>query len=114
MSDEINQYRDRFPTTTSMTIVAADQSPTSHVDVPSTQFIEIGSMSIDVVKHMFKADNTLYPAAVLAELSALVRRVQATSPDSALADIAAAKIGRILAPGSSDNRLGPGTSRCTQ
>jgi hypothetical protein len=51
---------------------------------------------------------------VLAELSALVRRVQATSPDSALADIAAAKIGRILAPGGSDNRLGPGISRCTQ
>jgi hypothetical protein len=114
MSDEINLYRDHFPTTTSMTIVAADQPPTSHVDKPSTQFIEIGSMSIDVVKHMFNADNTLYPAAVLAELSALVRRVQATSPDSALADIAAAKIGRILTPGGSDNRLGPGTSRCTQ
>jgi hypothetical protein len=114
MSDEINQYRDRLPATASTTIVAGDQSPTTHVDAPSTRFIEIGSRSIDVMKHIFKADNTLYPAAVLAELSALVRRVRATSPDSALADIADAKIGRILAPGGSDNTLGAGTSRCLQ
>jgi hypothetical protein len=112
MSDEINQYRDRFPATTSMTIVAADQSPTTHVDAPSTRFIEMGSMAIDVVKHMFKADNTLYPAAVLAELSALVRRVRAASPDSALADIADVKIGRILARGVGDNSLGQGASGC--
>jgi hypothetical protein len=54
---------------------------------------------------VFKSDNTLYPTAVLAELSALVRRVRATSPDSALADVADAKIGRIVALRRGDNRL---------
>jgi hypothetical protein len=108
MSDEINQHRDRFPTT-SMTIVAADQSPTSHVDTPTTEFIEINSMSINVINRVFQSTNTLYPTAVLAELSALVRCVRATSPNSALADLADAKIGRIIALRDGDNRLKYGT-----
>jgi predicted ATP-dependent serine protease len=105
MSDEINQYRDRFLETASMTIVAADQSLTTRVDAPSTQFIEINSMSLDGVNRVFKADNRLYPTAVLAELSALVRRVRATSPDSALAAVANAKIGRIIALDGGASRL---------
>jgi hypothetical protein len=105
MSDEINQYWDCFLETASMTIVVADQSSTTRVDPSSTQFIEINSMSIDVVNRVFNAYDTLYPTAVLAELSALVRRVRATSPDSALADIADAKIGRIVALHGGDTML---------
>ena len=112
MSDEINQYHDRFLETASMTIVAGDQSPTTRVDASSTQSIQINSMSLDVVNCVFKADNTLYPTAVLAELSALVRRVRATSPDSALADVANAKIGRIIALHGGDTMLEQGASRC--
>jgi predicted ATP-dependent serine protease len=105
MSDEINQYRNRYPETASITIVAADQSSTTRIDGSSPQFIETNSMSIDVVDRVFEADDTLYPTAVLAELSALVRRVRATSPDSALADIADAKIGKIIALYGGNNRL---------
>jgi hypothetical protein len=110
MSDAISQYRARFPTP-SMTIVAADQSPTSRVDAPSTQLIEINSMSINVINRVFKSNNTLYPTAVLAELSALVRRVRSTSPNSALADLADAKIGKIIALRDGDNGLEYGTIR---
>jgi hypothetical protein len=108
MSDEISQYRNRFLETASMTIVAGDQSPAIPVDLPSPRFVEINSMSIDVVNRVFNADDTLYPTAMLAELSALVHSLRAASPESALAAVADAKIERIIALGG--GTLGQGRS----
>jgi hypothetical protein len=70
--------------------------------------IKINPVFIDVVTPPSTIDNGPYPTAVLMELSMLVRRVQATSPDSALAGIADAKIGKILARGSGDIKPGQG------
>jgi hypothetical protein len=108
MSDEISQYRKRFLETASMTIGAGDQPPAIPVDSPPTQFIEINSMSIDVVNRVFNAEDTLYPTTVLAELSALVHSLRAASPDSALAAVADAKIEKIIALGG--GTLGQGRS----
>ena len=114
MSDEINPHRRRFPETGAMTIAAADQPPTIRIDASSTRSVEINSMVIETVNRVLEADNGHYPTAVLAELSAVVRSLRATSPDSALADIADAKIGRILARGGGDNELGQGAPRCAK
>lgn len=114
MSDEINHHRSRFPETVSMTIAANDHSPAIHIYASSTRSVEINSMFADVLNRVVKTENRLYPTAILAELSALVRSVRATSPDSALAEIADAKIGRILARGGGDNELGRGASRCAK
>ena len=53
-------------------------------------------MLIDAMDRMIRVDHSQYSPTVLAELSGLVRRVRATSPDSVLAEIADAKIGRII------------------
>jgi hypothetical protein len=113
VSDEINHHRSRFLETASMTIATADLSSATRIDASSTRYVEINPVLINVVNSASTTDNGLYPTAVLAELSALVRRVRAISPDSALADIAGTKIERILAHGGGDNTLGQGDSRCT-
>ena len=114
MSDQINHHRRRSPETGPMTIIAVDQPPIILIDASSTRSVEINSMVIETVNRVFKADNGHYPTAVLAELSAVVRSLRATSPDSALADIADAKIGRILARGGGDNELGQGAPQCAK
>jgi hypothetical protein len=112
VSDEVNYHRSRFLETASTTIPTTDLSPATRIDASSTQYVEINPVLIDVVSPVSKTDNQFYPTAVLAELSALVRRVRAVAPGSALADIADVKIGRILARGAGDNSLGQGASGC--
>jgi hypothetical protein len=97
MSDEINHRRNRFSETGAMAIAATDQSSVSRTNSCSAQFVRTHGVSDDGMKQMLKADNTFYPTTVLAEMSALVRNVRATSPDSALAAIADAKIGSSIA-----------------
>lgn len=111
MSDEINQYRNRVLETTSITIATADQLPATRIEASLMQSVEINPVFIDVVTPPSTIDNGPYPAAVLMELSVLVRRVRATSPDSALAGIADAKIGRIVALHGGDTMLEQGASR---
>jgi hypothetical protein len=112
MSDKFNHHRTRFLEAASMTIAAADLLSATRMDASSTQSAEVNPVLTDVVSPVSTTDNRLYPTTVLAELSALVRRVRAASPDSALADIADVKIGRILARGVGDNSLGQGASGC--
>jgi hypothetical protein len=112
VSDEVNYHRSRFLETASMTIAAADLSSATRIDAASTQSAEINPVLIDAVSPVSTTDNRLYSTTVLAELSVLVRRVRAASPDSALADIADVKIGRILARGAGDNSLGQGAFGC--
>ncbi|PVE22002.1 hypothetical protein DC522_23620 [Microvirga sp. KLBC 81] len=113
MSDEINHRRSRLVETAAMTITRADQSSVSRTDSYSTQSVETHGMSDNGMNRMLRTDNTLYPAAVLAELSILVRSIQATSPDSALAAIAETKIGRSLALSDGYNPSRQGGSQCT-
>ncbi|MBD2750607.1 hypothetical protein IC232_28560 [Microvirga sp. BT688] len=114
MSDEINRYQNRVLETTSITSATADQLPATRIGVSSMRPIEINLVFIDVVTPPSTIDNGPYPTAVLMELSVLVRRVRATSPDSALAGIADAKIGKILARGGGDIKPGQGAYRCTK
>ena len=96
MSAEINHRRGHLLDTTSMTMALTDQSSVTPIGASPTQSAEIRVASNGAPNRAPKADDTLYPAAVLAELSALVRSVRAISPESVLADIADAKIGRSL------------------
>jgi hypothetical protein len=97
MSDEINCPSNRFLTTAGTITAIADQSSSRPINEFAIQIVEIRSMLINAMDRMFGVDHSQYSPDVLAELSALVRRVRATSPDSVLADIADAKIGRIIA-----------------
>jgi len=63
----------------------------------------MNSKSGDDADRAFKTGDAFYSAAVLTELSALVRRVRVTSPNSILADIADEKIGRSIGFGCDDN-----------
>jgi hypothetical protein len=97
MSDEINCHSSRLLEDAGTTTVIAEQSSSQPINEFAIQFVEIRSILIDTMDRMIEADRSRYSLGVLAELSALVRRVRATSPDSVLAEIADAKIGRIIA-----------------
>jgi hypothetical protein len=97
MSDEINCHSSRLLEDAGTTTTIADQSSFRPVDEFAVQVVAIRSMLIDAMDRMIRVDLSQYPPAVLAELSALVRRVRATSPDSVLAEITDAKIGGIIA-----------------
>ena len=97
MSDKINCQSNRFLATAGTTTTISDRSSSQPINEFSIQVAEIRSMLINAMDRMFGVDHSQYSPDVLAELSALVRRVRATSPDSVLADIADAKIGRIIA-----------------
>ncbi|KLK89819.1 hypothetical protein AA309_29140 [Microvirga vignae] len=114
MSDQIKHSRLRFLEAASMTIAAVDRLSITRMDASSTQSAEIDLIFSDVMNRELKDDSMLYPTAVLAELSALVRSVRATSPNSTLATIAETKIQRIIALGGGYNVLGQGASRCAK
>jgi hypothetical protein len=97
MSDEINCHSNRFPATAGTTTAITDQSSSRPKNELAIQIVEIRLMLINAMDRMFGVDHSQYSPDVLEELSALVRRVRATSPHSVLADIADAKIGRIVA-----------------
>ena len=105
MSDEINHRRSRFLEIASISTAGADPSSVTHVDAIFFPTLEVHLTPNDGMNRMFKTDNKLYSADVLAELSILVRNVRAVSPDSALAAIADAKIGRSIALVGNDNTL---------
>lgn len=111
MSDEINHRRSRFLEIASISTTGADPSSVTHVDAFSFLTLKVHLTHNDGMNRVLKTDNKLYPAAVLAELSILVRNVRAVSPDSALAAIADAKIGRSIALGGNDNTLMQGAPR---
>jgi hypothetical protein len=105
MSDEINHRRSHILETAAISIAGADPSPLSPADAFSPSKVEVRLTFNEDRSRVLKTDNNVYPAAVLAELSLLVRDVRVTSPDSALATIADAKIGRSIAHGGNDNIL---------
>ena len=111
MSDETNHRRSRLLDTASISIAGADPSSVTHADALSSPAVEVHLTPNDGINRMLKTDNKLYPAAVLAELSILVRNVRAVSPDSVLAAMADSKIGRSIALGGNDNTLMQGASR---
>jgi hypothetical protein len=97
MPDEINRHSKRFSVTVGTTTTIADPFSTRPINEFVIQVVEIRLVFIEAMDRMFRVDHPQYSPDVLAELSALVRRVRATSPDSVLADIADAKIGKIIA-----------------
>ena len=97
MSEEIKSHSNRILATADTTTTTADPSSSRPVNELAIQFVEIRSLLIHAMDRMFRVDHPQYSPDALAELSALVRRVRATSPDSVLADIADAKIGKIIA-----------------
>lgn len=96
------------------TIATADRAPAIRLDASSIRSEGIDLRSDDVADRGLTAGDTLYSAAVLAELSALVRRVRVISPDSVLADIADAKIRSSIGHGRGGNTGRPGASRSAQ
>jgi hypothetical protein len=110
MSDEINHRRSRFLKTASISMTGVDPSSATYEDALFSPIVEVQLTPDAGMNRALKTDNNLYPAAVLAELSILVHHVRATSPDSALAAIADAKIGRSIALGGNDNFLMQGAS----
>ena len=111
MSDESNHRRSRFLEIASLSTAGADPSSVTHVDAFSFPTLEVYLTPNDGMNRMFKTDDKLYPAAVLAELSILVRNVRAVSPDSALAAIADAKIVRSIALVGNDSTSMQGAPR---
>jgi hypothetical protein len=111
MSEEINHRRSRFLEIASLSMAGADPASATYEDALSSPIVEVPLTSDDGMNRVLKTNNNLYPAALLAELSILVRHVRATSPDSALAAIADAKIGRSIALGGNDNTLMQGAFR---
>lgn len=97
MSDEINCHSNRFLATAGTTTAITDQLSSRPINGLAIRIVEIRPMLINAMDRMLGVDHSQYSPDVLAELSALVRRVRATSSDSVLADIADAKIGRIVA-----------------
>ncbi|WP_262270521.1 hypothetical protein [Microvirga yunnanensis] len=97
MSEEINCHSNRFLATPSATTIIGDPSSSQPLNESPPKVTEIRSVLPDAMGRLFRVDDSQYPPALLAELSALVRRVRASSPNSVLADIADTKIGRIIA-----------------
>jgi hypothetical protein len=95
------------------TIAPADRSSVVRLDASSIRPVDIDLRSDDIADRGLKSGDTTYSAAVLAELSALVRRVRVVSPDSILAGIADAKIGRSIGLGGGDSTGRPGAPRST-
>jgi len=114
MPDDINHNRIPRLDAARTTIATADRSSVIRLDASSIQPVGRNLRSDDVWDQGLKAGDPIYSAAVLAELSALVRRVRVISPDSILADIADAKIGRSIGLGGGDKTGRPGASRSNQ
>jgi type IV secretory pathway TrbF-like protein len=110
MPNEINHRRSRFLETASILMAGADPTSATYEDALSSPIVEVQLTPDAGMNRAIKTNNNRYPADVLAELSILVRNVRATSPDSALAAIADAKIGRSIALGGNDNTLMQGAS----